>query len=68
MMREDMTFEQMNRMIELVRFAYETHLSHCRLCIPGRWLCPEADQFYNSITYWVKRLVTIKQASEVRES
>lgn len=54
-MREDVTLEHARRVAALILREYEAHLSYCRLCIPGSWRCPDANQLQKSVAYWQER-------------
>jgi len=53
---EDITITQCTNILKLITFEYQVHLEHCRLCLPGEWLCPDAHLLMGNIKHWVERL------------
>lgn len=52
---EQISIEHIGRMIELIRYNLEVHYKHCRICIPKRWVCPDANALQVSLAEWQKR-------------
>lgn len=56
---KDVTSEQAWRTAELIHCELEVHIAHCRLCLPGRWHCPDAHLLEESYRVWLGRMQAI---------
>jgi hypothetical protein len=62
-MNDEVTYEQAWRMSEQLRFGFEVHLAHCKLCIKDKWYCPDANRLQENHRRWQRRMADIKAAN-----
>lgn len=57
--QEDITIGQATNILRLLTAEYQDHLAYCQFCQPGKWLCPLAHDFLDSLKHWDARLVSL---------
>jgi Pyruvate/2-oxoacid:ferredoxin oxidoreductase delta subunit len=59
--QDEITYGRAYRMAEAIKTEFEVHIQQCKLCLPGRWYCPDANLLQQSQRDWTKRMLAISQ-------